>query len=292
MLGGATVLVVLLVGAIYLLSAWRYNKTYAIDARTISVASRDTAVVARGQHIAATRGCGDCHGADFGGKTFIDDPVMGRITGANLTSGKGGVGASYTDADWVRALRHGVGPQGKPLAFMPSDEYMHLSDEDLGALVAYLKQLPPVDRVVPAPEPGPMARLLTVLGGGGLPTLAAEKIDHAAARVHKAAPAVGPTAEYGGYLAPTCTGCHGADFAGGPIPGGPPNWPAAANLTPHDEDGLGTWSEADFIRALRTKRRPDGSEISEVMPAALGQMTDTELTALWKYLQTLQPKAS
>lgn len=292
LLGGVIVLAVLLVGAIYLISAWRYNRTYAIDAKPISVSTSDTSVVTRGQHIAATRGCADCHGTDFGGRTFIDDPMMGRISGANLTFGEGGIGASYTDADWVRALRHGVDPQGKPLAFMPSDEYMHLSDGDLGALITYLKQLPPVDRMVPAPEPGPMARLLTALASGGLPTIAAEKIDHAAAKSPKAAPPAGPTAEYGEYLAPTCTGCHGKNFSGGPIPGGPPNWPEAANLTPHVEDGLGAWSEADFVRALRRKRRPDGSEISEVMPAALGQMTDVELKALWTYLQTLQPQAS
>lgn len=291
-LSGAVVLAVLLVGGLYLLSAWHYNETYAVEAAAVPIpALDDSAAIATGRHLAVTRGCADCHGANYGGKTFIDDPMMGTITGANLTSGRGGIGAHYTDADWVRALRHGVDPQGKPLVFMPSDEYTHLSDEDLGALVAYLKQLPPVDNVVPEPAPGPMARLLAVRAAGGVPTLAAEQIDHEAARSREAAPPPRANAQYGAYLAPTCTGCHGQDFAGGPIPGAPPDWPAAANLTPHPTSGLGTWSIVDFIRALRTRRRPDGSHISDVMPAAMSQMTDTELGALWAYLQTLPPQA-
>jgi cytochrome c553 len=65
-----------------------------------------------------------------------------------------------------------------------------------------------------------------------------------------------------------------------------------ANLTPHREDGLGAWSKGDFVRALREQRRPDGTRIDPVMPAAMGKMTDTELAALWNYLQTLPAKAS
>jgi cytochrome c553 len=292
-LGGLLGLAVLTVAAVYLLSAWRYNTGYDVDARAVAVPPpTDSVAVARGRHIATTRGCADCHAQDFGGTTFIDDPMMGRLTGSNLTSGNGGVGSGYTDADWVRALRHGIGPTGKPLAFMPSEEYTHLGDDDLGALIAYLKQLPPVDRKTPEPAPGPMARLLTLMAGGGLPTLAAETIDHEAARSRAAAPPARPTAAYGEYLAPSCTGCHGTDFAGGPIPGAPPAWPKAANLTPHPEDGLGAWSKADFVRALRKQRRPDGTQVDSVMPAAMGKMTDTELAALWNYLQTLPAKAS
>ncbi|HEX2101291.1 MAG TPA: cytochrome c, partial [Candidatus Synoicihabitans sp.] len=92
------------------------------------------------------------------------------------------------------------------------------------------------------------------------------------------------------YLAAGCTGCHGSQFAGGRIPGAPPDWPLAANLTPHESARLRTWSEADFFAALRTQRRPDGSQIHPVMPAAFGQLTDNEIKALWLYLQSLEPK--
>jgi cytochrome c553 len=120
--------------------------------------------------------------------------------------------------------------------------------------------------------------------------LPAEQIDHDAPR--PSAPKPGPTAAYGEYLAKACTGCHGSDFTGGPIPAAPPSWPPATNITPHTQDGIGDWSREDFVRALRRQVRPDGSAINPVMPKAMGKMTDQELTALWKYLQSLPPRPS
>jgi hypothetical protein len=62
----------------------------------------------------------------------------------------------------------------------------------------------------------------------------------------------------------------------------------AANLTP---TGLGSWSEADFLRAMRTGRRPDGSGIDTSMPwPYFAQMTDVELRAIWEYLGVLSPR--
>lgn len=65
------------------------------------------------------------------GRVFLDEPAIGRFVASNLTRGKGGVGASYTDDDWVRAIRHGVGPDGKALLIMPSQEFFNLSDADV-----------------------------------------------------------------------------------------------------------------------------------------------------------------
>jgi hypothetical protein len=68
---------------------------------------------------------------------------------------------------------------------------------------------------------------------------------------------------------------------------GDPDMPIVANLTPH-ETGLKTWSESDFIRAMREGKRSNGTEISKMMPwQAYGRMTDTELKAMWAYLQTV-----
>lgn len=276
--------VLLLLGAyLYIASDMRLNETYAVQPEPIPIPA-DSAAVARGRHIAVTRGCSDCHGENLSGAAFADNFVMGRIVGSNLTSGTGGIGKVYSDIDWVRAIRHGIGPDGQPLILMPSYEYYHLSDEDLGALIAYLKQLPPVDHQVPGSSPGPMARFMVLTGEL---KLAAEVINHDAPRPE--APPPGPTVEYGAYLAKGCTGCHGNDFSGGPIPATPPSWPKAANITPHPE-GIGNWTKVDFVRALRKKRRPDGSEIDPVMPAEMGQFTDEEMTALWKYLRTVEPQ--
>lgn len=277
-------LAVLLVALLYAASAYRLNQTYDVVVEDVPIPA-DSAAVARGRHIATTRGCGDCHGSALAGSTAVDNFMIGTLRAPNLTPK--GVGGTYTDTDWIRALRHGVAPDGTPLVFMPSFEYYYLSDEDLGALIAYLKQLPPTGPQMAEPALGPMGRAMMVMGQGNF-QLSAARIEHDAPRPE--APEPGPTAAYGEYLAHSCKGCHGADLSGGPISGAPPDWPPAANITPH-EDGIGSWNIKDFVRAMREQRRPDGSSIDPVMPADMGQMTDQELAALWTYLQTVEPRS-
>lgn len=277
---------VLVAAGVYGASEYRIRKTYDVQPAAVAFRS-DSETVARGKHIATTRGCVDCHTPSFAGKVFIDAPPVARLFASNLTRGEGGVGGSYTDRDWARAIRHGIGPDGKPLLFMPSHEFNVLTDEDLGALVAYLKSVPPVDNPPEKSTVGPIGRLLFLKGD--LHLLPAEIIDHDAPRA--AAPAAGPTAEYGAYLSTGCAGCHGAGFSGGKIPGTPPNFPAAANLTPDTETGIGAWSEADFFRALREGRRPDGRELAPEMPWQLTrEMTDDEIRAIWLYLRSVPAK--
>ena len=88
---------------------------------------------------------------------------------------------------------------------------------------------------------------------------------------------------YGEYVGRMCAGCHGANYAGGPplAPGTPP----VADLRP---SALKGWTEADFLRALREGKRPDGSDIDPFMPWNMtSRMTDTELRALWAFLSQL-----
>ena len=172
---------------------------------------------------------------------------------------------------------------------MPSQEYTTLSDEDIAAVIAYLTSLPAVDRVQPRSTVGPLGRALFLLGKVAL--LPAELVPHGV--TSRTAPPAGPTAEYGGYLATSCTGCHGDGFSGGPVPGMPPSFPAARNITPDAATGIGTWSEADFMRALREGRRPDGSAIREEMPwRATAAMTDDEIRALYAFLRTVPAKGA
>lgn len=85
-----------------------------------------------------------------------------------------------------------------------------------------------------------------------------------------------------------CSGCHQADYAGGPVPGSPPDAPQAANLTP--AGSLAGWTTDDFIQTLRTGVRPNGAPLMGDMPwQAYGKMTDDELTAIFMFLQTLPP---
>ncbi len=224
----------------------------------------DPDAVARGRHIATIWGCTQCHGEDLGGALMTNDPIEGRIPilgsipASNLTSGKGGIAQSYDVTDWVRAIRHGVEPGGQVEIFMY--DYSTLSDRDLGDLIAYLKQVPPVDSAYPPENYGPIIPFAAALG---IFAPVAERIDHSARRT--AAPVPGATKEYGQYLSAVCDGCHGNGLVA-PL--------------------RGQWKQEDFVRAVRTGILPNGGQIGPAMPARIyGEMNDTELTALWLYWQ-------
>lgn len=286
-LGGLFGLVLIGYGTINFIVYYRTTTQYTIPVDPPEVKQTD-AMVERGRHVARIRACRDCHGKNFAGRTFIDEPLMGRYAGSNLTSGEGGVGDRYDPEDWVRAIRHGVDRDGYPLVFMPSYEYDTLGSEDLAALVAYLESLPPVDHHPAEISIGPLARWLYLTGE--LPQLlSAEIIDHD--RKRPPAPEPGPTIAFGRYVASSCEGCHGSDLSGGPIPGVPPSWPEASNLTFH-ETGLAGWAFEEFETLMRTGETPSGRTVqSRYMPwKNFRHMSDTETKAVWVYLQSLEPK--
>lgn len=286
--GGLLLAVALLVVVswVFLSSEQRMTRPYDVPARQLEVPI-PADQVERGAHIARTWGCLDCHGDDLSGSVVIDAPPI-LVSAPNLTTGQGGVVENYSNRDWVRSIRHGVGADGYPLIFMPSHEYWVMSDADLGALLAYLTAAAPVDASRPPSVVRGLGRFLFVTGR--LPLVPAEQIDHEAPR--PTAPVPGATVGYGAYLSTGCTGCHGADLAGGPIPGAPPDWPAASNLTQNPIDGLGAWSRDDFVRALREGKRPNGEDLDPVMPwRNTAAMTDLEIEAIWRYFQTITPVA-
>ena len=243
----------------------------------------------RGDYLFKTRGCMECHGVDGAGHVVIDDKDSGFFARApNITSGGASPARGYTDADWVRTLRHGVKPSGEPLLIMPSEDYAQMTDADVAAVVAYVRSLPPANTgggQFSIPFPIKAAYLFGAIKD------AAEKIDHTAAP--PAAVADDPLAR-GRYIAQGCTGCHGPHFSGGKIPGTPPSWPAAANLTSAPDSAMAHYTAAEqFKSMLRTGKRPDGSAISDVMPfKSLAYMDDTELDALFAFLKTVEPRPS
>lgn len=275
-------LIVVGAASVYGLSERRFRLRFPAPDHPIMV-NEDAASIARGEHVVTVRGCLDCHGAGLAGNTIIDQPVIGRVAGPNLTLG--GRGAKMEPRDWELAVRHGVRRDGSPLQFMPASEFTVLSDEDLAAIIAYARSVAPVRQPAPPSYAGPMLRTMYVAGKVKL--LSAEEIDHD--RAHPPRMVAEATATYGKYLASGCTGCHGEGLSGGKIPGAPPDWGPAANITPA---GIGRWTEADFARALRTGKRPDGSAIdSTVMPIRLlRHMDDVELSALYAYLRTVPPR--
>jgi mono/diheme cytochrome c family protein len=285
-LGIIVVSIVIVAATVYLIGSLKLNRKFDIAPQPLALSvPSDAASVARGRHLAvAITKCTVCHSADLGGTIFIEAPPF-RLVAPNLTKGAGGVGGSLSDADYVRAIRHGVAPDGRGLLVMPSREYASLSDADLAAVIAYAKSVAPVNRTLPPTDIRPLGRML--LAVGLLPESDANAIDHNAQPPATMPAAV--TLEYGRYMAQIggCTGCHRANLAGGHVPGTPPDYPDAQNITPA---AIGSWSEADFFHALRAGKRPDGTTINPFMPwAATAQMTDGEIKALWMYVRSVPP---
>lgn len=285
-LGAVLGLVAVVALFVYIRSNGIVNKAYAVPATRPLYVPSDSATFEKGRHLTtAVAMCVECHGEHLEGKKVFDDPPFGRLYAPNLTRGKGGVGVG-TDYDitaFESAVRHGVRESdGTSLWVMPSLHYCYFSDDDVAALYAYVKNVPPVDMEWPKRGLGPVGRAL--LAQGKLPLLVAQAINQDATRPPK--PAEQASAAYGQYLARvSCIGCHGPNLSGGAIVGADPTWPPAANLT---KGGIAaTYTEQDFFNALREGKRPGGAALSPVMPShLLKNLTDTEIRALWSYLQT------
>lgn len=281
-IGSLLGLMIVVVLALMLVGSSSFYRTYEIQVNPVNVPT-DTANIERGKHFVEAIGlCQECHGNDLAGEIFIDDPVFAKIVASNLTSGTGGIGRSYSDVDYVRAIRHGVGKDGKGLPIMPSEVFNKISDEDLGAIIAYLKSLPPVDNELPESKPGPIGRIVVLMDPSIFPV---KLIDHTAPR--PPAPIRGVTEQYGEYLAEVCTVCHGKNLGGAQPPD--EKSPRAPNLT--SGGPLGAWSEADFINTLRTGVTPEGNFLNPefMFWNHFRLMTDDEIKALWLYLSSLPP---
>ena len=285
LLGSLIGILLLAFAVLYIIGTIKWNKlhgTYDVPIEQINIPT-DQASIARGEHIATIRMCGHCHTERLSGQSFTAPGLM-TLSVPNLTAGAGGVGATNTDEDWVRAIRHGVGHDGRGLVLMPAKTWYYLSDDDLGALITYLKSLPPVNNEMPKTDLEPLGRVMLVLGQ--LPPEIVPNvtvIDHYAPR--PIAPKPGVTVEYGKYLASTCTLCHGSNLNGQTISEGP-NVYVALNLTRGGE--MVGWTEEQFIATMRTGVTPGGKQLIDFMPwKYFGQMTDDELKAVWMYLQSL-----
>ncbi len=265
-LGGLIGLTLLAGLVLYPIGMKKLTRTYPnIAVESVSIPSGADAI-ARGKHVSVIWACTKCHGEDLSGKILTNDPVegtipiFGAIPATNLTSGKGGIAQTYTDTDWVRAIRHGIKANDQPEIYMYVST---LSDQDLGALIAYLKQIPPVDTDSYAISYGPIIPIAPALG---IFTPAAEVIDHKAP--HPVDPAPGATVEYGKYLSAICVQCHGIGIS----------------------RAVKNWKQEDFIRAFNTGVLPDGRQLGLTMSSTtFNEMNDTELAALWLYFASAKP---
>ncbi len=266
--------ILMFVGGLVLWVNARLDKTYDFQPHPLKVPT-DAASSAEGKRLYSIY-CAECHGDNVAGTAFFQNPALGTVNAPNLTRGRGGVGALYQSSDdWVRAIRHGISPERKPLFIMPSKDFYHLSDADLACLVAFVNTAPATDGVGRGKELTLLAKVLLGLGAFG-EMISAEVIPH---NKRPTAPPRGVTAEYGEYLVTTfgCRTCHGERLAGGKHPD--PQGPAGPNLTP--AGNLSQWNEDVFITNIRARR-------SRWMPfVQLSRMSDDELRAIWRYLHGL-----
>ena len=199
-------------------------------------------------------------------------------------------GETWTDAQIVTAIREGRRPDGRILGPpMPYYLYRDVSDDDMAAIVAYLRSIKPVRNKVPPSQyrmPLPPAWGPPITG----PVSAPPKSDKVA---------------YGAYLAGPmghCIDCHTPmveggrrDFAnrtgaGGFLLAGPYGEVVSANITPHPETGIGTWTDAQIKRAITEGVRADGTALSPPMGYAFYKtMRGEDLDALVAYLRSLKP---
>lgn len=235
--------------------------------------------VARGQHIANTM-CVGCHSLNrqlplSGGPNLSDEPgvpPLGILQPINLTPA--GPLAQWTDGEIFRAVRDGADKNRRRLPVMSAQRARYMSDEDLMSVIAYLRSQPPVQHETSEPKPSYLAVLFD--GAGMIPTLP----DNAPEVIQAAVP--GPSVTYGEYLVRYigCDECHGANYTGGKgglLPKGP-------NLR-----SVKGWDAAAFITTFRTGKTPFGRQLDSLqMPWNIyGRMTDDELTAIHKYLASL-----
>jgi len=230
-------------------------------------------------------GCaGACHSPEN------QSPFIGRMENVNMGPAvidfnvpnltpdqETGLGA-WSDAEIARAIREGVDKDGRSLVVMPSYNYHVLSDADMSAILGYLRNLPPSRNAI-KPIGGNAIGKALLASGMLIPASLGTSITSS-----QVTPASG-SLEYGAYLVSIagCKDCHQANLGGGSGSGG--GMPAP-NLTPGGE--VSQWSETNFLTAMHTGVRPDGTQLSADMPyKEYGKMTDDDLIAIFKYLHSL-----
>jgi mono/diheme cytochrome c family protein len=305
--GGAAGLAVLGAGTLGFGAQIRYDRTFPIPEPALS-ASTDAAVIERGRYLAyGPAHCAYCHtpveqwpAIDAGetppmtGGVPFETP-LGTIRSANITPDPAsGIGA-VSDGSIARMLRHNVKRDGR--ATVPFMEYQDMSDEDIIAIISYLRSTSPAEHAVPETRYTPLGKALMAYMIGPV---------HPSDTPPRFSPPADGSILRGEYVAgrvANCAGCHsqrdlkdgsyiGPRFAGGmrtPSEADPSVVLVTPNLTPHPEYGvLAGWTEEQFIARFRAGPLRAGSH----MPwAAYGRMSDGDLRAVYRFLNSLEPVA-
>lgn len=276
--GSLLTLVAFVISLVGWIGIFRYYNPPSSPAKEIIVEGTPEQI-ARGEHLAAAF-CVECHsttaefpmtgGVDVGESLPLK---LGSYYSANLTPA--GRISTWTDGEIFRGLRENVDKNGRRLVGMSGTNVRNISDEDMYALIAFLRSQKPVENEIPLPHDQPNLLAILVAGANLAPDkpLITEQI---------IAPPKAATAEYGEFMVSflDCTRCHGEDLNGGTEPIGVkgPSLRLVKN-----------WTQEEFISTLRTGVNPSGRELSSLMPwKSTGRLDDVELSALYQYLVSLE----
>jgi len=279
---------------------WVFDRDYSGVPKLAITADHSPAAVARGELLFQSL-CMECHGGADGratGKHLAEAPeFFGKFYSANLAHPKQGL-AQRSDAEIARTLRTGVLPSGQFSVAMSL--FQGLGDEDIAALLGYVRSEPPALRpggeLQPPSQLTPAAQLLLAATGIEAP------VEGALERI--AVPKREPSVEYGRYMATImdCVGCHtdsmetNADklvnpeaFAGGSELTDPTGMAIySKNITMDEATGIGRFSLEDFERVLTRGVRPDGYLVRKPMPL-FSRFERVEVEALYRFLKS-RPK--
>jgi len=259
----------------------------------------------RGQYLVnSVSGCLFCHsetdwqargfppknGTEGSGRSWAEEGIP-WATVPNITPDPDTGGGRWTDDQFARAIREGIGHDGRALfPLMPYHQYRYMSDEDLASVIVYVRSLPPVRKTVPPSQvPFPVNRFINAVP---------EPVTAPVPDPNRSNPV-----EYGGYLVRigVCRDCHStADADGQPVPGmefaggtalpGPYGNVAGPNIT-QDPSGIPYYTEELFIEMMRTGM-VKARTIHDRMPfVGYGRQTDDDLKAMFAYLTTIPPVA-
>lgn len=277
-IGAFLTLAVGFVGWVYAASEIHY-RTFPPPAPFTHPIPEDAAGITRGEQLALTRGCRGCHGADLEGEI---------MWGGTITPNLAAYAREHSPATLEAALRHGVGHNGRALYSMPSYNFVHLTDDDVAALIAYLRSAP----VSGAPPQGEHTawhtraltdfnvRLAIAMGAdGAMPKYLPEVPP--LTRQNDANPSIAR----GEYLAMTsCNECHGFDLRGHAP------WPTEAP----DLIVIGAYTPEQFSTLMREGVPSSGAELAMMGPVARGRFahwTDEEVADLYAYLSDVSRRA-
>lgn len=269
-LGSLAALAIIAYAVVYILSERILRRIYEVPSVAISIPT-DPASIDEGRRLATLRGCfGGCHGKEVEGAVMFDEPMIGRVVAPNLTASV----RKYRDAELVGIIRNGVRPDGRSMMIMPAEEFVLLTDDDLGRIIAFLKLLPAVNGPGASVSLGPLGRIGVAFG----------QFKTVAELIAETVPppdATGEEAVYGRYLArTTCASCHGTSLRGDSNP----------EFTSPSLQLVAAYSPESFAQLMRQGVALGGRSLATMSPWArqhLSRFADSEIAALYSYLHTM-----